>query len=238
MNTSSNTFAYLCKKKQTLKDIFSAFLRPATLWGVICLLMLLSFFLLGTNSLLIGIYPRSEKGILGIFTAPFVHGSWSHLYSNLIPLFILGTILHTYYTKFANEASFIIYLLTGFWVWLGARQTWHIGASGVVYGLAFFLFWSGVFRFKKDKIATQIAFFVTFFYIGMLEGIFPGLKGISWESHLFGGIAGTVVAFFYRNSHLPPPNYEWEKQPENPNETGTWDYKNQSPPPPEGFEYL
>lgn len=219
-----------------MKSLLSTLFRPAAIWGILCILLTISYILLQNSHFPLGIYPRTTKGLLGILTAPFIHGSWEHLYSNLIPLFVLGTILHAYYSKIANEVVLEIYLLTGLWVWLGARPNWHIGASGIVYGLAFFLFWIGVFRYKKDKVAFQIAFFVAFFYIGLLEGIFPKLEGISWESHLFGGIAGTVIAFFHRNSHLPPPDFDWLNKPDNPHETGVWDYKNQIPPP-EGFTY-
>jgi membrane associated rhomboid family serine protease len=141
-----------------LKSLFSVFFRPAAIWGIVCILLTISYILLQNRHLPLSIYPRTTMGLLGILTAPFIHGSWEHLYSNLIPLFVLGMILHAYYSKIANEAVLEIYLLTGLWVWLGARSVWHIGASGIVYGLAFFLFWIGVFRYKKDNVAFQISF--------------------------------------------------------------------------------
>ena len=90
------------------------------------------------------------------------------------------------------------YLMVGSLVWLTAGGTeYHIGASGVVYGLAFFLLGSGIFR--KDRESVAIALIVTFLYGGLIWGILPVQSGVSWESHLYGAIVGFTIAFFYRN---------------------------------------
>ncbi len=94
-------------------------------------------------------------------------------------------------------ASFVfIYLLTGFSVWLFGRSVYHIGASGVVYGLVSFIFWSGIFRRNIKSIV--LALIVTILYSGYLQGIVPFQEGISWESHLLGGIVGIIVAFLFK----------------------------------------
>jgi len=94
-------------------------------------------------------------------------------------------------------ASFIfIYLLTGAAVWLFGRSVYHVGASGVVYGLVSFIFWSGVFRRNIKSIV--LALIVTILYSGYLQGIIPFQEGISWESHLLGGLVGIFVAFLFK----------------------------------------
>ncbi len=143
-----------------------------------------------------GIYPREPDGLLGIFTAPLVHGSWEHLVSNSAPLLVSMTIIHYFYKRVAVSSFILIYLLTGASVWMFGRSVYHIGASGVVYGLIAFIFWSGVFRRNIKSIA--LALIVTIMYVGYLEGIVPFQEGISWESHLLGLIVGVIISFLMK----------------------------------------
>lgn len=145
----------------------------------------------------LGIYPRDTATLFGIFTSPIIHGSWGHLLSNSIPLLVLSLLLFITYERIAVWVWTLNYLLTGLMVWLFARDSYHIGASGIVYGLASFLLFSGFFRMDIRSIAVSSG--VAIFYGGMVWGIFPLERGISWESHLFGGIAGLLLAFVYRN---------------------------------------
>jgi len=154
-----------------------------------------------------GILPRDLFGLFGIVTAPFIHANISHLMSNTIPLILLGWSIFYFYSKVSSRVFLVVYLLTGFLVWLLARELYHIGASGLVYAFVSFLFFSGIFR--KDNKSIAIALLVTFLYGGVVWGILPGQKGISWESHLFGGIAGLIAAFIFKNID-PPKKYEWE----------------------------
>ncbi len=145
-----------------------------------------------------GLLPRSTDGIIGIFTAPFIHGSFQHLTSNTIPLFILTLIILLFYRKIAYQSMLLIYVLTGAAVWAFARGNQiHIGASGVVYGLVSFVFWTGIFR--RDVKSIMLALVMTILYSGLFLGILPNQKGISWESHLFGGIVGIFVAFLMKD---------------------------------------
>ena len=144
----------------------------------------------------LGIYPKHIEGSIGIITAPMVHGDLDHLTSNSIPLLILSTAVLYSYRKIAWKVFILIYFLTGFWVWVSAREVHHIGASGLVYGLAAFLLFSGILR--KDKVSIAWALVVVFLYGGMVWGILPLDNGVSWESHLFGGLAGALCAFYYR----------------------------------------
>lgn len=143
-----------------------------------------------------GVFPREWSGMKGILFAPFIHGDFKHLISNSIPLLVLTTILIYFYKKVALPVFVLIYILTGFAVWLFARRSYHIGASGVVYGLISFVFWSGVFR--RNLRSIVLALVVTILYSGYFAGIVPGEDGISWESHLFGAIAGLIVAFLVK----------------------------------------
>jgi len=156
-----------------------------------------------------GILPRDMIGILGIISGPIVHANFSHLLSNTMPLLILGWTIFFFYSKVSYKSFIVIYVLTGLFVWLFARQVYHIGASGIVYGFVSFLFFSGIFR--RDNKSIAIALIVTFLYGGIVWGVFPGQKGISWESHLFGGIAGIIAAFIFRKID-PQKKYDWEDE--------------------------
>lgn len=142
-----------------------------------------------------GIYPRTLSGTIGIFTAPLIHGNLPHLISNTLPLLLLGTVLYFFYSRLANAVFFGIYLVSNLLVWLLARPSIHIGASGLIYGLAGFLIFFGIFR--KDLKSLFISIIITLFYGGLVYGIFPNQPGISWESHLLGGLTGAFFAMQY-----------------------------------------
>lgn len=146
----------------------------------------------------LGILPRTLTGIVGIITGPLIHGDTLHLLSNTFPLLLLLLAVFYFYNKIALEVFFWIYLITGFWVWLAARQAYHIGSSGLVYGLAAFLFFSGLFR--KDARSIAVALCIAFLYGGMLQGLFPTAGRISWESHLLGSAAGVLCSFYFRKN--------------------------------------
>lgn len=148
------------------------------------------------NSGEFGIFPRQLWGARGIFTAPLVHGSFSHLVSNTFPLFFLGVMINFFYRKVAWRAFWMIYLLTGISVWLLARPVWHIGASGVVYGMVAFVFWNGIFRRSMKSII--LAVIVVLLYSGMFLGILPDQEHVSWESHLLGSLAGIFASFWFK----------------------------------------
>ncbi|MCS6833016.1 MAG: rhomboid family intramembrane serine protease [Flammeovirgaceae bacterium] len=145
-----------------------------------------------------GIFPRSLRGLIGIFLSPFLHGSFSHLFSNSMSFLILGTSTILFYPQIAKKVYLYIYFFTGIGVWLFARPNYHIGASGIIYGLASFLFFSGIFR--KDMQSWAIAISVALIFNGMIYGVFPQKQGISWESHLIGGLVGAACAYHLRTS--------------------------------------
>lgn len=158
-----------------------------------------------------GILPRKPAGLFGILISPLVHADFSHLISNSITLFLLFFGLLYFYRTSVIKVFFIIYIFHGLLVWLLARQSYHIGASGLIYGFASFLFFSGLFR--KDKRSIALSLLIVFLYGGMVWGILPTDPQISFEAHLFGAIVGIVCAFIFRKSD-PPPKYEWEEETE------------------------
>jgi len=175
-----------------------------------------------------GILPRNLKGSIGIITGPLIHGDLLHLISNTFPLLILGLGLFYFYHRIALEVFFWIYLATGFWVWVIGREAYHIGASGIVYGLMMFIFWGGVLRKNPRSLAVSMIIF--FLYGYMIYGLFPGDENVSWESHLMGSIAGIFLAIYFKKVPIyigekehSWPNTDNEDKPEISNE-GKWDH--------------
>ncbi len=145
----------------------------------------------------LGIYPLKAKGLIGILTAPLIHADIKHLFDNSVPLFFLSLALFYFYREVAYRVFFIIYFLTGALVWIVGREAYHIGASGIVYGLAAFLFASGIIRRNRNLMA--ISLLVTFLYGSMVWGLLPYDYHISWESHLMGALTGLVLSVIYRH---------------------------------------
>lgn len=170
-------------------------------------------FVGGLDLAFLGVYPKSIFGLIGIFTAPFIHGDFSHLTSNTLPLVFLTWMIVYFYKDVAYKSIVWIYVLTGAMVWGFGREVYHIGASGVVYGLVSFVFWSGLFI--KDVRSIVLSLIVTVLYSGMFLGVLPNQEGISWESHLFGAFVGIAVAFLVKNEIEPEQKYEkWETENE------------------------
>ncbi|MEM0939442.1 MAG: rhomboid family intramembrane serine protease [Bacteroidota bacterium] len=148
-----------------------------------------------------GIYPRSKSGLIGILAAPLLHGSFNHLMSNTVPLLALGSSLYFFYPKIASRVFLYSYFFTNILVWIFGRPYYHIGASGLIYAIASFLVFHGLFRrnFKSVLISTVIIFF----YGSMIYGLFPFDARVSWESHLMGALVGLVSAYVLSKA----PNY-------------------------------
>ena len=140
-----------------------------------------------------GIVPRTFHGLIGIGLAPFIHANYFHLISNTVPLFILLLVLFTFYQKQGLLVVIGSIIIGGILVWIFGRNASHIGISGLIYSLAAFLITAGIVR--KDIKSLMISTLTIFFYGGLIWGIFPGRFGISWEGHLFGAIAGILIAF-------------------------------------------
>lgn len=154
-----------------------------------------------------GIFPQTVKGLRGIVLSPLIHSGFDHLAANTLPLLILTFALFFFYRKSAYSIFVFIYLLTGCLVWLFGRESFHIGASGIIYGLAGFLFLSGLLS-HNVRLLT-ISLIVALVYGYMFWGIFPVKPEISWESHLWGGVTGFGLALLYHKS-IPPEDEEVE----------------------------
>ena len=147
-----------------------------------------------------GIRPRTLIGIPGIIFATFLRGGLFHLISNSIPLFILGYIMLYFYPKTSVDSIIIIILLGGFLVWAFGRSANHIGSSLLIFGIAGFIIGSGIFRKQFGSII--LAIIVSLIYGSTLFwGMVPTLGPISWESHLFGALAGVLAAYIHRKRH-------------------------------------
>lgn len=166
-----------------------------------------------------GIYPMKFQGLRGIIFSPFIHADFGHLFNNSIPLFFLSVALFYFYSEVALKVFALTYLITGILVWLAGNEGIHIGASGLIYGLASFLFFSGIIRRYYRLIALSLL--VVFLYGSMIWGIFPGVyKNVSWESHMLGFFSGIILAVIFRKQGPQPPVYEWMEEEEDENENG------------------
>ena len=192
-----------------LKSLFFPLLFTILLW--IIKIIELYFNL---DMAFLGVYPLKLSGLIGILTAPLIHADINHLLSNTFGVFLLSWAIFYFYSKFALRVFLFIYLLSGFWVWFFAREAYHIGASGLIYGMASFLFFSGIFRKHIPLMAVSLT--IVFLYGGIIWGVFPTFEKISWETHLSGLIAGLIVAVYYKNEgpQKPQPFYESEEEEE------------------------
>jgi membrane associated rhomboid family serine protease len=192
------------KKKFVLSLVFPLFF-VFILW-----LIKISEIILNEDFTSLGLYPLQVKGLLGIITSPLIHGNMDHLIANTGPLLILSTALFYFYSKVSFKVFILIYLMTGIWVWFGGRPSYHIGASGIVYGLAGFVFTSGVLL--KNIRLLALSLLVVFLYGSMIWGIFPIDQKVSYESHFLGLIAGVVLSFYYKKEGPPPDKPVWEDE--------------------------
>lgn len=163
-----------------------------------------------------GILPRDIRGLIGIIFTPFIHSSFGHLLSNTLPILILISFLFYFYSKIALITFVYLWLSSGFVTWIIGRENYHIGASGLIFGLLFFLFFSGILR--KYIPLVSVSLIVAFIYGSMIWSIFPITEmvdaTISWEGHLSGAISGFVIAVIFRNQGPQKPEVVWEEEEE------------------------
>ena len=159
----------------------------------------------------LGVYPLKTEGLPGILFSPLIHSSVKHLFSNTIPLLVLMWCLFYFYSEIAYKTFLLLWLLSGLFTWIIGREAWHIGASGIVYSLSFFLFFSGLFRKHIPLIA--ISLIVAFLYGSNVWNMLPWSMyldaTVSWEGHLSGGVSGLITAIIYRNHGPQKPLKEW-----------------------------
>ncbi len=163
----------------------------------------------GLNFNKYGVYPRTLTGLRGVFFTHFIHSDTSHLFNNSIPILVLMTALFSFYKDLALKVLFFGGLLTGLLTWVIARDAYHIGASGIVYLLFSFIFFSGIIRRHYRLIAVSLI--VIFLYGSMVWYVLPIKEGMSWEGHLSGFLMGIVFALVYRNVGLIKEEYQFSQ---------------------------
>jgi membrane associated rhomboid family serine protease len=158
-----------------------------------------------------GIRPRQLAGALGILTAPLVHGDFAHLVANSAPLAVVGTAMLFLYPNASLRVLPAIYLGPGIAVWLFGRDSAHLGASGLVYGLVAYVFVAGLLR--RDRRAIAASLVVAFMYGSLAWGVLPTREPVSWETHLAAALIGVASAFALRRLDVPPrKRYAWEDE--------------------------
>ena len=149
-----------------------------------------------------GVFPRQISGLKGILFSPTIHGDWKHLLDNSLPVFFLSLALFYFYRDIAYRIWLLIYIIGGILLWGVGREAYHIGASGLIYGLAAFLFLSGVIR--KVRSLMAISLLVVFWYGGMVWGLLPFDYEVSFEAHITGAVSGILLAVLYRDQGPVP----------------------------------
>lgn len=191
------------------------FLNAVFIPGILVLIMVLSRLLqsgMDWDFYQFGILPRRPENLWSIFTVVFVHADWSHLANNAISFFVLSSLLFYFYRVLAMRVLLLSWFFSGLLLWLIGRDSCHVGASGWIYAIAFFLFFSGLFR--KMASVTSISFIVALMYGSMVWHIFPWElhDPVSWEGHLAGGVTGLFLAVIFRNKPPQPLPQIWDEE--------------------------
>ena len=157
-----------------------------------------------------GIYPRSIKGLIGVLFSPFVHSSLEHLVNNSIPLFILSSFIFFFYKKLSWRIITLGILFSGIFTWIIGRNSFHIGASGLIYVLMSFILFKGIFSKNFNLMALSLV--VVFIYGSLVWYIFPLKQNMSWDGHLSGFLIGFLFALYFKQNVPKKYSYDWEKE--------------------------
>jgi membrane associated rhomboid family serine protease len=162
----------------------------------------------------LALYPRHIHYALGIITTVFLHANIEHLSANFLPLAACLFGLFYFYEGISKRVLYLSHILTGLLIWVFARPSFHIGASGLVYALVFFILISGIIR--NNKRLMVIAFIILVFQSGLIWGIVPQNNQVSWESHLLGAVVGVVLSFLFRNKGPKDETHpQWQEDEDN-----------------------
>lgn len=199
------------------KRMWLASIPAISFLAIIWLIFLINQTLFSSHEFMrLGIVPATIKGLRGILFSPFLHASFSHLWSNTLSLFILIWFLFYFYSKIAPKVFIFLWLLSGLATWMIGRSAVHIGASGLVFAILFFLFFSGILRKYTPLVAVSLI--VAFIYGGSVWSIFPITElidaTISWEGHLSGALSGLIMAVIFRNDGPQKPEVVWDEEEE------------------------
>ena len=183
----------------SLGSISLSFIVPSRMIFLMWLIFFIEFNY-GIDLRMFGLLPRMPLGLLGVLFAPLLHGSLVHLVSNTLPLLVLGVTLYFFYGRIGRRAFLYSYFVPSILVWIFGRQIFHIGASGLIYAIAFFLFVSGIVR--RELKSLLIGLVTAAVYGGLVWGIFPTSGLISYEYHMAGALVGVVLAIYFRNIRI------------------------------------
>ncbi len=164
-----------------------------------------------------GVYPRSLVGLRGVFFSPFIHGGLKHIYNNSIALFVLLLLLQFFYKKQAWQVLGWGIFLSGLGTWLIARESHHIGASGLIYVMVSFIFFKGI-QTKHYRLVA-LSLLIVVLYGSTIWYMFPDVEeGVSWEGHLSGFITGFILSIFLKAPEYTETvyKYEWQSPLYNP----------------------
>lgn len=186
----------------------SIFLIPSVYIILIWMIYCVEIYL-GYNFNKYGIYPRTINGFKGVFLTHFIHGDTSHLFNNSVPLFVLLCSLFYFYKDLAFKVLLLGGFFTGLFTWFIARDSYHIGASGIVYLLFSFVFFSGIIRRHYRLVAQSLV--IIFLYGSMIWYVLPIKDGMSWEGHLSGFLIGLIFAIVYRKNGLTKQEHQFSK---------------------------
>jgi len=148
----------------------------------------------GKRLLLLGITPRRLYGLPGILFSPLLHADFNHIFFNSIPLLVLSNFLLINGVTYFLLVTLEITLLSGFLIWCFAKPGLHVGASSVITGY-WALLVSNIYH-QGTLTAMILGGLSLYYFAGIFLGIFPGKKGVSWEGHLFGLVAGLTTSYF------------------------------------------
>ncbi|NEQ43654.1 MAG: rhomboid family intramembrane serine protease [Leptolyngbya sp. SIOISBB] len=161
--------------------------------GLLWSIQIVNVGLFDGRLLLHGIYPRQLDELQGVLWAPFLHGNFGHLLANTLPLITLGGLIMLGKAADFWAVTVISALISGLGTWLiGAPNSVHIGASGVVFGYFGYLLLRGYF--ERSAFSITASMLVILFYGSFLWGVLPNQPGVSWEGHLFGFLGGCLAA--------------------------------------------
>jgi len=201
------------------KRILYAFFFPA-LFIILLWLILFVEKVCGADWSHWGIYPGKINGLWGVITSPLIHADAKHLFSNSIPLLVLSWCLFYFYKDLGYGVYPALWIFSGIFTWIFGRDSWHIGASGLIYSLSFFLFFSGIFRRYIPLMAVSLI--VVFLYGSTVWNMFPIAEivdpSVSWEGHLAGAVSGLLCALVSRKQGPQNPEPEPEEADDDENE--------------------
>jgi membrane associated rhomboid family serine protease len=195
------------EKKLVIKSLFFPVTFLVLIWFIKFTELALEIDLIDA-----GVMPRKLRGLQGILFSPLIHGDWKHLFDNSIPVFLLSFALFYFYRGISYTIFFYLYVISGALLWIIGRDAYHIGASGLIYGMATFLFVSGVIR--KIRHLMAISLLVVFLYGSLIWGLLPFDYEVSWEGHLSGAVVGFALALLYRDKGPEREKASWEMEDE------------------------